>query len=140
MAAHGDCGHRCPSAKNKRCRGELSSALAILDRAGRSQSREWISAANNLAALLFETGKPVEAEHYLREALSRGETTLTDGPDQLVLAQILLNTAQRGFASRRFGEAETYLQRALDISLKQLGPKNRFTGEILTEYAALCRT
>src|SRR5438309_1478370 len=44
-----------------RCR----QAMAMLDRAGRGQSREWISAANNLATLLFETGKPEQGEHYM---------------------------------------------------------------------------
>jgi tetratricopeptide (TPR) repeat protein len=114
-------------------------AMAILDRAGWSQSREWAGAANNLGVLLFGTGRPAEGERYIREALSCSENTVRTGEDKLVLARLLTNLANLDFRLRRFDEANRYLRRALEIFESGLGPTHPLTGGTLSQYAGLCR-
>jgi tetratricopeptide (TPR) repeat protein len=114
-------------------------AMAMLGRAGRSQSHEWITAANNLGILLLGTGRPEEGGRYLREALSRSEIVSGTGVDGLLLAQLLANFANLDFTLRRFDEAERYLGRAVEIFESELGPTHPTTGDTLMQYSALCR-
>jgi len=118
-----------------RCR----QAMAVLDRAGWSQSREWSAAANNLGTLLLGSGRPAEGEHYLREALSRSEETVRTPEDKLVLGLLLANLATVDSRLRRFDEADRYLRRALEIFEGELGLTHPTTGTTLMQYAGLCR-
>lgn len=114
-------------------------AMAVLDSAGRTQSHEWIGAANNLGVILILTGRPEEGRVYLREALSFGQTVLRTDAERLVLGQVLVNLFRIDFALRHFDEAEKNLRRGLEIYETYLGPTDRLTGDIFLQYAALCR-
>jgi tetratricopeptide (TPR) repeat protein len=114
-------------------------AMPMLDRAGRSQSQEWIIATNNLGILLHGTGRLEEGGRYLREALSRSETMLGKGVDRLLQGQLLANVANLDFTLRRFEEAGRNLGRAVEIFESELGPTHPTTGDILMQYSALCR-
>jgi len=126
--------HKMQDAED-RCRH----AMAILDRAGSGQSREWSSAANNLGVLLLAARRPVEGEHFLREALSRSENTVRTPEDQLVLGRLLTNLGNLDFRLRRFDEADRYFRRSLEIFESELGPTHPLTGDTLLQYAVLCR-
>lgn len=125
--------------KNAEAQARCRQALTILDNAGLGKSYEWITAANNLALLLITAGKLDEGGQYLENALSRGEEVLRTGVERLILGQVLANLAQLDFKRRRFDEAEKNYRRALDVFDGTLGPHERLRGDILMQYAALCR-
>ena len=114
-------------------------ALETLDKAGLGSTHEWAGAANNLATILVATGRPEHGRMYLREALTRGERNLVSGSDRLPIAQIAANLAHLELQLHRFDEAEANLRRALDVFEGSLGPDHPRTGELLLDYARLCR-
>ncbi len=116
----------------------LKEAFEMLERKGLGQTRQWITAANNLAAL-WTRNRPENSRRILIQALARSKTVLHANEDDLVMAQIHVNLAQLDFTLRRFDESELHLRPGLEAFERILGPAHPMTGDALRQYAALCR-
>jgi tetratricopeptide (TPR) repeat protein len=91
---------------------------------------------NNLAQLLQETDRLVEAELLLRRALEIGEQTL--GPEHPRVATRLSNLGTLLHETNRVREAEPLLRRALAIDEQSLGSEHPNVAVSLNNLAQLC--
>lgn len=85
---------------------------------------------NNLAGLLYESGRVADAEPLLREALALTERLR--GPDDPFTARARSNVGMVAEALHRFEEAEIQYRKALDILE---GAKARDTADVATTAA-----
>jgi CHAT domain-containing protein/tetratricopeptide (TPR) repeat protein len=98
------------------------------------KAQQYATALNNLAALLNDTNRLVEAERLYRQALEIDEKRGADDPD---VARDLSNLGELLRRTSHFIEAEPLLRRALTIDEKNLGADHPSVTVRLNNLAAL---
>lgn len=99
----------------------LTAALEQAEKYGVEDLRV-ADAANDLAVVYANSGKPLEAELLFRRALAIGEKGL--GPDHPGVGATVQNLGILYATQERYREAEPLLKRALAINLKEYGGKH----------------
>lgn len=99
----------------------LTAALEQAEKYGVEDLRV-ADAANDLAVVYANSGKPVEAELLFSRALVIGEKGL--GPDHPGVGATVQNLGILYATQERFREAEPLLKRSLAINLKEFGGKH----------------
>jgi len=99
----------------------LSAALEQAEKFGPDDLRV-ADAANDLAVVYANAGKPVEAELLFNRALMIGEKGL--GPDHPGVGATVQNLGILYATMERYREAEPLLKRSLAINLKEFGGKH----------------
>jgi len=99
----------------------LTAALEQAEKYGLEDLRV-ADAANDLAVVYANSGKPVEAELLFNRALVIGEKGL--GPDHPGVGATVQNLGILYATQERYREAEPLLNRSLAINLKQFGGKH----------------
>ena len=99
----------------------LTAALQQAEKFGLEDLRV-ADAANDLAVVYANSGKPVEAELLFTRALVIGEKGL--GPDHPGVAATVQNLGILYATQERYREAEPLLKRSLAINLKEFGGKH----------------
>lgn len=99
----------------------LTAALQQAEKFGLEDLRV-ADAANDLAVVYANSGKPVEAELLFNRALVIGEKGL--GPDHPGVGATVQNLGILYATQERYREAEPLLKRSLAINLKEFGTKH----------------
>lgn len=99
----------------------LTAALEQAEKFGLEDLRV-ADAANDLAVVYANSGKPVEAELLFNRALVIGEKGL--GPDHPGVGATVQNLGILYATQERYREAEPLLKRSLAINLKEFGTKH----------------
>jgi tetratricopeptide (TPR) repeat protein len=99
----------------------LTAALEQAEKYGPEDLRV-ADAANDLAVVFANSGKPLEAELLFNRALVIGEKGL--GPDHPGVGATVQNLGILYATQERYREAEPLLKRALAINLKEFGSKH----------------
>jgi len=104
-------------------------------RSGSLDQPRGLSAQNNLAVLLRDTGRPREAEAMYRRLMPIAERVLPENEADLALFRI--GYARTLAALGRFREGEKFLDRAHQSFLKSFGPNDPRTKMAATRLAAI---
>lgn len=99
----------------------LTAALEQAEKYGLEDLRV-ADAANDLAVVYANSGKPIEAELLFNRALVIGEKGL--GPDHPGVGATIQNLGILYATQERYREAEPLLKRSLAINLKEFGAKH----------------